>query len=178
MLIEFFLKLKQGCLPVSVREFLTLLEALEKQVIHGSVDDFYYLSRACMVKDESNYDKFDRVFGHCFKGLELGVMLAEFVFVHAGINPRVPLEQQSSHDVMWIRGDFTHAPHSVGKTVVFGHTPFEDVLLHLPYKIGIDTGLVFGNRLSVVELVHGQLYQIEQGETKVKSFSLRDRLGS
>lgn len=113
-----------------------------------------------------------------FKGLELGVMLAEFVFVHAGINPRVPLEQQSSHDVMWIRGDFTHAPHSVGKTVVFGHTPFEDVLLHLPYKIGIDTGLVFGNRLSVVELVHGQLYQIEQGETKVKSFSLRDRLGS
>ena len=69
MLIEFFLKLKQGGLPVSVREFLTLLEALEKQVIHGSVDDFYYLSRACMVKDESNYDKFDRVFGAYFKGI-------------------------------------------------------------------------------------------------------------
>ena len=69
MLIEFFLKLKQGGLPVSVREFLTLLEALEKQVIHGNVDDFYYLSRACMVKDESNYDKFDRVFGAYFKGI-------------------------------------------------------------------------------------------------------------
>jgi uncharacterized protein with von Willebrand factor type A (vWA) domain len=69
MLIEFFLKLKQGGLPVSVREFLTLLEALEKQVIHGSIDDFYYLSRACMVKDESNYDKFDRVFGAYFKGI-------------------------------------------------------------------------------------------------------------
>ena len=69
MLIEFFLKLKQGGLPVSVREFLVLLEAMEKHVIHGSIDDFYYLSRACMVKDESNYDKFDRVFGAYFKGI-------------------------------------------------------------------------------------------------------------
>ena len=63
MLIEFFLKLKQGGLPVSIKEFLTLLEALDKRVIHGSIDDFYYLSRTCLVKDESNYDKFDRVFG-------------------------------------------------------------------------------------------------------------------
>ena len=69
MLIEFFLKLKQGGVPVSVREFLTLLEALDKRVISGSIDDFYYLSRACMVKDESNYDKFDRVFGAYFKGV-------------------------------------------------------------------------------------------------------------
>ena len=69
MLIEFFLKLKQGGLPVSVREFLTLLEALDKRVIGSSVDDFYYLSRACMVKDESNYDKFDRAFGAYFKGI-------------------------------------------------------------------------------------------------------------
>src|SRR3954471_15752578 len=69
MLIEFFLKLKQGGLPVSVREFLTLLEALDKRVISGSIDDFYYLSRACLVKDESNYDKFDRVFGAYFKGI-------------------------------------------------------------------------------------------------------------
>ena len=69
MLIEFFLKLKQDGLPVSVREFLTLLEALDKRVISGSIDDFYYLARACLVKDESNYDKFDRVFGAYFKGI-------------------------------------------------------------------------------------------------------------
>ena len=69
MLIEFFQKLKQGGVPVSVREFLTLLEALDKRVISGSIDDFYYLSRACLVKDESNYDKFDRVFGAYFKGI-------------------------------------------------------------------------------------------------------------
>lgn len=112
-----------------------------------------------------------------FKSLELGVILAEFVFVHAGIHPGRPLDQQSPHDLMWIRGDFLHTTHSAGKTVVFGHTPFEDVLLHLPYKIGVDTGLVFGNRLSVVELVHGQLFQLEHGDSKVKSFSLLERLG-
>ena len=69
MLIEFFLKLKAGGVPVSVREFLTLLEALHKEVVSGSVDDFYYLSRACLVKDEKYFDRFDRVFGAYFKGV-------------------------------------------------------------------------------------------------------------
>jgi len=69
MLIGFFLKLKEGGLPVSVREFLMLLEALDKKVITGGIDNFYYLSRTSLVKDESNYDKFDRVFGAYFKGV-------------------------------------------------------------------------------------------------------------
>jgi hypothetical protein len=69
MLIEFFLKLKAGGVPVSVREFLTLLEALQKQVVSGNVDDFYYLARACLVKDEKYFDRFDRVFGAYFKGV-------------------------------------------------------------------------------------------------------------
>ena len=61
--------LEETWLRVEQGEFLTLLEALDKRVISGSIDDFYYLSRACMVKDESNYDKFDRVFGAYFKGI-------------------------------------------------------------------------------------------------------------
>ncbi len=69
MLIDFFLKLKEGGVPVSVREFLTLLEALQKRVISGSLDDFYYLSRACLVKDEKHFDRFDRVFSAYFKGI-------------------------------------------------------------------------------------------------------------
>ncbi|HET7634168.1 MAG TPA: VWA domain-containing protein [Burkholderiales bacterium] len=69
MLIEFFLKLKQGGVPVSVREFLTLLEALQKRVVSGSLDDFYYLARACLVKDEKHFDRFDRVFSAYFKGI-------------------------------------------------------------------------------------------------------------
>ena len=111
------------------------------------------------------------------QGLELGVELAEFVFVHVGIRPNVSLAKQSIHDVMWIRGDFVHAEHSLGKTIVFGHTPFEDVFLHLPHKIGLDTGLIFGNKLSVVELVQGDVFQVERGESAVRSYNLRTRLG-
>ncbi len=69
MLIEFFLSLKQAGLPVSVREFLMLLAALDKRVVSGSTEEFYYLARACLIKDESNYDKFDLVFGTYFKGI-------------------------------------------------------------------------------------------------------------
>jgi len=69
MLIEFFLHLKAAKLPVSTREFLTLLEALQARLAGHSLDDFYVLSRACLVKDESHYDKFDRAFGAYFKGV-------------------------------------------------------------------------------------------------------------
>src|SRR3990172_7523295 len=69
MLIEFFLKLKEGGVPVSIREFLTLIEALEKRVIFGSFDDFYYLARTCLVKDEKYFDRYDRVFAAYYKGI-------------------------------------------------------------------------------------------------------------
>src|SRR6185436_15621286 len=70
MLIDFFLKLKSHRLPVSVKEYLTLLEAMNKKVIGPSIDEFYYLSRASLVKDEANYDKFDRAFAEFWQGVE------------------------------------------------------------------------------------------------------------
>ena len=70
MLIEFFLHLRQAKLPVSVKEYLTLLEALKQHVISNSVDEFYHLSRATLVKDERNFDKFDKAFGAYFKGVQ------------------------------------------------------------------------------------------------------------
>lgn len=70
MLIDFFLSLKQVGLPVSVKEYLMLCEAMQQNVIHGSVDDFYHLSRICLVKDEANFDRFDRAFAAYFKGVD------------------------------------------------------------------------------------------------------------
>jgi uncharacterized protein with von Willebrand factor type A (vWA) domain len=70
MLIEFFYLLRKGGLKVSLTEFLTLLEALKKGLAQFSIDEFYYLSRACLVKDEALYDRFDRVFAAHFKGIE------------------------------------------------------------------------------------------------------------
>jgi len=70
MLVSFFFLLRQGGLKVSITEFLTLLELLEKRVIRFDIEQFYYLSRACLVKDESLYDRFDRVFSAHFKGVQ------------------------------------------------------------------------------------------------------------
>jgi hypothetical protein len=70
MLIDFFLHLKANKLPVSTREYLTLLEALRERIAGHSIDEFYYLSRACLVKDESHYDRYDQAFGEYFKGVE------------------------------------------------------------------------------------------------------------
>ncbi|WP_369058909.1 VWA domain-containing protein [Caulobacter sp. 73W] len=70
MFLNFFSELRQAKVPVTLKEYLLLMEALDKDVINRSVEDFYYLSRAALVKDEKNLDKFDRVFGHVFKGLE------------------------------------------------------------------------------------------------------------
>jgi len=70
MLIDFFYTVKQAGVPASIKEFLTLLEAMDKQVISPSLDEFYFLSRLTLVKDEAHFDKFDRAFGAYFKGIE------------------------------------------------------------------------------------------------------------
>jgi len=70
VLIRFFHMLREAGIPVSLTEFLALLEALEARVVGLSVDDFYFLSRTVLVKDERFYDRFDRVFAAHFKGLE------------------------------------------------------------------------------------------------------------
>jgi len=70
MFATFLLSLKQAGLPVSVTEYLTLMGAMKAGIAEYSIEDFYYLSRATLVKDERHLDRFDRVFGTCFKGLE------------------------------------------------------------------------------------------------------------
>lgn len=70
MLVDFFLQLKQAKVPVTIREYLDLLEALDKHVVWGSVEDFYYLGRLCLVKDETHFDKYDRVFARYFEGID------------------------------------------------------------------------------------------------------------
>src|SRR5215471_4355510 len=71
MFVTFFHELRQAGVPVTLREYLTLMEAMEQDLASRRVEDFYYLARATLIKDERNLDKFDRVFGHVFKGLEL-----------------------------------------------------------------------------------------------------------
>src|SRR5262245_27198675 len=71
MFVSFFHELKAAGVPVTLREYLTLMEAMEHDLAGRRVEDFYHLSRAALVKDERNLDKFDRVFAHVFKGATL-----------------------------------------------------------------------------------------------------------
>jgi len=80
MLLSFFTELRAAKVPVSLREYLTLLEALDRDLADQRVEDFYYLARTALVKDERNLDKFDRVFGRVFKGV---VTVGEAVEPHA-----------------------------------------------------------------------------------------------
>jgi len=90
-----------------------------------------------------------------------------FLCVHAGIRPGVALADQQERDLFWIRSDFIAAPHGLGCTVVFGHTPVHEVIVDLPYKIGIDTGCVYGGYLTAIELPSGRLFQVRRGSGEV-----------
>src|SRR5215469_5794534 len=70
MFATFFQELKAAGVPVTLREYLTLMKAMAQDIAARQVENFYYLSRATLVKDERNLDKFDRVFSHVFRGLE------------------------------------------------------------------------------------------------------------
>jgi len=95
-----------------------------------------------------------------------------FLLVHAGIRPGRPLERQSTEDLFWIREEFIQRPHDLPHTVVFGHTPRREILLDLPYKIGIDTGCVYGGRLTAIDLSEGVVYQVARGERQVRRSAL------
>jgi serine/threonine protein phosphatase 1 len=75
----------------------------------------------------------------------------DHIFVHAGLRPGVPVEEQAEEDMLWIREPFISTRNDLGKTIVFGHTPFPEPFIESG-KLGIDTGAVYGNRLTCVRL--------------------------
>jgi diadenosine tetraphosphatase ApaH/serine/threonine PP2A family protein phosphatase len=101
------------------------------------------------------------------RALELMHVDGNYVFVHAGISPLQPLDAQREEDLLWIREEFIRNRHRLGKTVVFGHTPQREVLWHLPYKIGLDTGCVYGNKLSCLDVTARRLLQVERESRSV-----------
>lgn len=92
-----------------------------------------------------------------FGSLRLIFETEDYIFVHAGLRQNVLPEKQNPDDLLWIRENFINSRHSFGKRVVFGHTPFEEPMVE-PNKIGIDTGAVFGNKLTCVQLPEEKFY--------------------
>jgi len=82
---------------------------------------------------------------------------SDYIFVHAGLREYISLSDQNSEDLLWIRDAFISSDYDFGKRVVFGHTPFAEPLVRFN-KIGIDTGAVYGNKLTCVELPACKFY--------------------
>jgi len=95
-----------------------------------------------------------------FRGLRLFYETENYLFVHAGLKPKVPLAQQHPGDLLWIRSQFIYSDVDFGKQVVFGHTPFPEPLVQAN-KIGIDTGAVYGHQLTCVKLPDLVFFQSE-----------------
>jgi serine/threonine protein phosphatase 1 len=87
--------------------------------------------------------------------------------------PTRQLEEQSVEDMLWIRQEFIFQPHHLDATVIFGHTPMREVLEDLPYKLGIDTGLVYGGKLTCIEFTEGVVYQVGRGSRRAKSKAIK-----
>ena len=96
-----------------------------------------------------------------YRGLQYLYETDEFIFVHAGLRPGIPPAQQDPYDLCWIRFEFIRSDYDFGKTVVFGHTPLSRTTPFMGTgKIGIDTGAVYGGRLTCLELPGMRFYQV------------------
>jgi serine/threonine protein phosphatase 1 len=109
------------------------------------------------------------------ESLELSFRCDPYLVVHAGIRPSVPWAEQDEEDLLWIRDEFIVLPHHLPQTIVFGHTPQRTVLVDLPYKIGIDTGCVYGGTLTCLETPANLLHQVRFGERRVRQSQLPTR---
>ena len=95
-----------------------------------------------------------------YHSLKSYLELEDYYVVHAGFKPGVPPEKQSFEDLIWIRDPFIFSAHDFGKRVIFGHTPFSEPLV-LDNKICLDTGAVYGNKLTCLELPEFKFHFVE-----------------
>jgi len=108
-----------------------------------------------------------------YRQLQRYYLMPPFLCVHAGIDPEKPLNQQSEEELLWIRNKFIFASHPLPHTILFGHTPQHAVFYDLPYKVGLDTGLVYGNMLTCLDVDEKVLYQIGLGKKRVNRTAIR-----
>ncbi len=95
-----------------------------------------------------------------YKSLRPWIELEDYYIVHAGFRPGVEIDDQSLEDLIWIREPFIYSDYDFGKRVIFGHTPFNEPLV-TRNKIGLDTGAVYGNRLTCLELPQMKFHSVE-----------------
>ncbi len=95
-----------------------------------------------------------------YESLKLYIELEDYYVVHAGFKPRMDIAEQTEDELLWIRKSFVKSKYDFGKRVLFGHTPFKEPLV-MKNKIGLDTGAVYGNKLTCLELPELRFHSVE-----------------
>lgn len=141
--------------------FLRYLEGMEEEIYLGNGGINTLASYNISLSDgiEERKRKIPDRHREFFASLLAFYETDDYLFVHAGIRPGIPVNEQSTDDLLWIRYEFIQAEDDFGKTVVFGHTPMAGPFI-AENKIGIDTGAVYGGKLTCVELPAMKIYQV------------------
>lgn len=119
-------------------------QTVENYIKHNKINDVFLVPDAHL---------------NFFKSLDLFYQTDDYIFVHAGLRDNVALEMQTTADFLWMREPFLKSKYDFGKRVVFGHTHLPKPLV-MPNKIGIDTGAVYGNKLTCVKLPEVVFYSV------------------
>ena len=110
------------------------------------------------------------------ESLQLHHQEDDYLFVHAGVRPGIPLADQHRDDLLWIREEFLGQRHGLSHTVVFGHTPQRAAVFSRLGWIAMDTGCCYGGLLSCLDLTGGVLHEIRRGEDAVGSRQVGDKI--
>ena len=156
--VDYIIDLKKKYKPENIICLMGNHERMFLDFLQGEEEMFFLLNGGAATAVSYWGDQWERrerqlPLGHeqFFQDLRLFYETDDYIFVHAGLRPGLPLAAQQEEDLLWIRKEFIISEYNFGRKVVFGHTPFR-VPLVLGNKIGIDTGAVYGNKLTCVQL--------------------------
>jgi serine/threonine protein phosphatase 1 len=157
--VDFIIRLKKQYPPENIICLKGNHEAMFLDFLNGRERQLFLLNGGLSTLKEYWGDYWDRQDSlrlppeheEFYAGLKKYYASDDYIFVHGGLKPGVPLEEQDEEDLFWIRGEFIASFEDFGGRVIFGHTPMRYPLA-MPNKIGIDTGCVYGNFLTCVRL--------------------------
>jgi serine/threonine protein phosphatase 1 len=166
--VEFIIDLKKRHNPENIICLMGNHERMFLDFLQGQEEMFFILNggAATAVSYWGNYwESSNRIIppehDNFFASLKLYYETKDYIFVHGGLRPGLHLAEQKEEDLLWIRKEFIQSEYDFGRRIIFGHTPVRKPLI-MPNKIGIDTGAVYGNKLTCVVLPEEQFFSVSE----------------
>jgi serine/threonine protein phosphatase 1 len=166
--VDFIINLKKKFNPENIICLMGNHERMFLDFLRGQDESFFLLNGGKSTAVSywgQHWERRERLLppGHdsFFASLRLYYETDDYIFVHGGLRPGLPVVAQKEEDLLWIRNEFILSKFDFGRRVIFGHTPVRTPLI-LPNKIGIDTGAVYGNKLTCVQLPEEKFFSVSE----------------